>query len=140
MILIHKKCKFDDCDNKSISIYGCNPFCRDHTVSLCSLKNEHNIFNEKRCNTTIEMIEYKGKVYCNSHFRTLISTCHHENCNIERNSNYLNFDKMWYCEKHKPSDSDFILNMIHAFQQKNIPVEIINTICNLHLKKQTYFI
>ena len=140
MILIHKKCKSKNCKFISVSIYGSNKYCRDHTIKRCCMNNEKNIYNEVRCNTTIKMMKLKGKTYCNSHFRTLISTCQHPNCNVERDSNYINFDKFWYCDNHKPKENKFLFNMIHAFRQKNLPVDIISKICKKHLNNETYFV
>lgn len=140
MLLIHKPCKFKKCSNKSISIYGSNKYCRNHTEKLCCMNSKNNIYNEKRCNSTVEMITLNDQIYCNAHYRTLISTCHHPSCNVERDSNYLSFDKYWYCEEHKPSKNIFISNMIHGFSQKGLYPELIYKICDIHLKSDSYFI
>ena len=71
------KCEIDNCHENSISIYGSNPYCRSHTTSLCTLKHELNVFNETRCNSTVEMISVNDNLYCNAHYRTLISVCNH---------------------------------------------------------------
>lgn len=141
MLLIHKSCKFKKCKNKSISVNGSNKYCKDHTTHLCKLNSIKNIFNEQRCNSTVEMMEIDNELICNSHYRTLICKCNNLSCNIERNTNYLSSDKKWYCDEHlKEQENIFLLNMIHAFNQKSIPVEITKIIVDKHKNMNSYFI
>ena len=77
-LLVEKECTIENCKNKSISVRGENPYCRYHVESLCELKQQKNIFNECRCNSTVGMISCNKKLYCNAHYRTLIYTCNHE--------------------------------------------------------------
>ena len=141
MLLIHKPCKFKKCKNKSFSVYGSNKYCKNHTIHLCKLNHCKNIFNEIRCNTTVEMMEFNNNLYCNSHYRTLISKCSHENCDSKRNTNYLSTDKKWYCDEHiKEQENKFLVNMIHAFEEKNIPSEITKIIVDKHKNMKSYYI
>ena len=136
-ILKIQNCKIKKCLNKSISVHGKNPYCKNHSYDLCCMRNQKNIFNEIRCNATVEMISLDNKMYCNSHFRTLISKCNKRECSVERNNNILSFDKKWYCGKHTPNNGDFIVKMILLFQDK-LPKDVIIEICKIHLKSNTY--
>lgn len=136
-ILKTKICIFKGCSYTSISVNGKNPYCREHTNKLCCLRNEKTIFNENRCNSTVKMIEVDGKHYCNAHYRTLITKCNNESCNINRNSNELCFDKKWYCKKHKLSDSLFI-NKFFSFMQNKLNYDVIHKISKIHLNNNTY--
>jgi hypothetical protein len=98
-----------------------------------------NVFNERRCNSTVAMVTLDGKMYCNAHYRTLISTCNFEGCNKQRDTNILCHDKKWYCTKHRLCDSIFI-NKVKGIFDDNLNEDIIERICKTHLKNNTYTI
>ena len=136
-ILKTQNCKIKKCKNKSISVYGKNPYCKEHSQFFCCLKHTKNIFNEIRCNTTVKMISLNNKMYCNSHFRTLLSKCNEDECTVKRNTSELAFDKKWYCDKHKPNNGEFICKMILTFRN-DLPKDVITNISKIHLKRNTY--
>ena len=135
-LLESKCCAFDGCQSLSVSVHGQNPYCREHTHQLCCMSNSKNIFNEVRCNSTVSMISVDGKMYCNSHYRTLIETCGHSECNTSRSNKDLCYDKKWYCDKHKLDTQPFITKMLNVFQKLN--EDIVNKICKIHFKNNTY--
>ena len=137
MLLKKRKCEFHDCDSESTSVYGSNPYCRDHCTLICCDKNEKNVFNEIRCNSTLPMKKYNNKMYCNSHFRNRIKICSHKNCFTYRDNNKLCYDNNWYCSKHKLDDCSFISEMIKIFDN-SLPIDIIEKISKIHLKNATY--
>ena len=136
-VLKTQNCKILKCKNKSISVYGKNPFCRHHVNTLCELKTQNNIFNEIRCNSTIGMVSLDNKMYCNSHYRTLIAYCNHSDCNIYRYDNVLCYDKKWYCKDHKLKTESFVNKMLPIFQNK-LNADLVEKICKIHLKNNTY--
>ena len=137
-ILLHKKCKVQDCLNISISVRGENPYCREHVHSTCELKYKNNIFNECRCNSTMSMVSCGGKQYCNAHYRTLIYKCNQKKCKKIRKNNKLSFDKKWYCKKHQREQNNlFLSHLLLTFQDK-IPSEITVKIYKFHLKNNMY--
>ena len=138
-ILKIKQCMIHKCKNTSTSVYGKNPFCRQHVHSLCELNTQNNIFNEIRCNSTVPMISLNKKLYCNSHYRTLIYKCNKKKCKKYRNSSELCYDKKWYCKKHKLKKKTFFKEMLDIFHEK-LPYDIIEKITKIHLKNNTYVI
>jgi hypothetical protein len=136
-ILQCNKCIEPNCDNVSCSVHGKNPYCREHVEEKCCLSGETNIFNEKRCNATIEMITCGGKMYCNGHYRTLISTCAHKDCQMKRSSNNLCYDKRWYCVKHQLKQSYFNKYMIERVFS-SLDIDVVNKICDIHQKNDSY--
>ena len=128
------------CINKSVSVRGQNPYCRDHVHDICQLKNKNNIFNEQRCNSTVKMISCGEKLYCNAHYRTLITTCNENKCKKIRKNNKLSHDKKWYCKKHKIKQNKiFLTNLFLTFKNK-LPSEIVEKIYKYHLKNNTYIL
>lgn len=139
-ILVHKECIVDLCNNEAISVRGENPYCREHVKNKCELNSTKNIFNESRCNSTVQMINCCGKVYCNSHYRTMIFKCNNKACNKVRKNNKLSFDKKWYCKKHtKKQNHDFLANLFYVFKNR-IPGEITENIFKIHLKNNEYIL
>jgi len=131
-ILIHKKCSHINCNSTSVSVHGENPYCREHTESQCCLKFTENVYNEKRCNAVCGMVEFHGKKYCNSHYRTLISSCHHPKCIKSRDTNEISHDNYWYCNNHKPDQNLFMTSIGLSLQQQHkIPIDISSKIYSL---------
>ena len=83
------------------------------------------------------MISLNNKLYCNSHYRTLIQTCNKKGCHVFRDTNELCHDKLWYCEQHKLDENEFKVKMFLYFQN-NLPIDIINKIAKNHLKSKPY--
>lgn len=138
-ILKVNTCKIKKCRQQSISVYGMNPFCRDHVYSLCSMSTQKNIFNEVRCNATVQMININNNSYCNSHYRKLIYHCNDKKCTTTRNTNILGYDFMWYCNKHKLDDKFVLSNLIFCLKQK-LPVDIIKKIYINHINSNPYIV
>ena len=137
-ILVHKECFIKECKNKSVSVRGENPYCREHVHSICELKLKNNIFNEYRCNSTVSMVTIGGKQYCNAHYRTLISKCNFEKCTKLRKNNTLSSDKKWYCKKHnKVQNKKMLANMFFCFKN-TLPSELTEKIYKIHLKNNKY--
>lgn len=134
-ILVHKECIIDKCKNKSISVRGQNPYCREHVFKFCRLNSEKNIFNECRCNSTVSMMSSGDKLFCNAHFRTLIYKCNHKSCKILRNNNNISYDTKWYCKRHKKKQNKKVLTNIFLIFRNKLPPEIIEKIFTNHLKK-----
>ena len=139
-ILIHKNCIMNKCKNKAVSIRGENEYCREHVRSLCLLKNEKNIYNECRCNSTVPMITVNSKKYCNSHYRTLIFKCNEHKCEKERKDNKLSFDKKWYCKKHKKMQDDKLLTQLFLVFREKIPPEITHKISKNFLTNNNFIL
>lgn len=136
-LLKRKRCQTHNCEQTAISVYGENPYCREHTIEMCELQNALNVFNEVRCNSSVPMVLFYGKRYCNSHFRKLIMKCNHQKCFVSRNSTELCFDKYWYCDQHKLKEKDLLLKLAVIFRHK-LPFEIIQIICKYHFKNKLY--
>ena len=139
-LLIYKNCRVKNCNNQAISVRGQNPFCREHVYTFCDLKTHKNIFNERRCNSTVSIVCCEGKTYCNAHYRTLIQKCNEKTCSKLRNDNILSFDKKWYCKKHKKiQNKKFLSNLFFIFRSK-LPPEITENIYKFHLKNNAYIL
>ena len=136
-ILKSKKCKYHHCIHNSTSVHGSNIFCRQHTISQCALKSQLNVYNDMRCNSVVPMITFRGKLYCNSHYRTLIMNCNHKKCIKTRDTSELGFDKYWYCKKHQLTEQELLVKLAVIFKNK-LPFEIIQKICKYHFKNKIF--
>jgi len=139
ILLQEHSCRYPDCPRASISVYGGNIYCREHTQHLCCMSGEKNIFNETRCNSVVPMLSVNGKMYCNSHYRTVIQTCNHKNCTKSRTDRNLCYDKKWYCQSHQLDNKKFEEEMNKIFAG-DLNKDIVENICNIHFKNNTYIL
>ena len=137
-LLETQQCQYENCKNTSVSVHGKNPYCRKHTQHMCCMSNNKNIFNEVRCNAVVPMITVDNKTYCNAHYRTLIQNCNHKNCSKTRNNKDLCYDKKWYCNKHKLDTKKFQTEMVEIFD--NLNTDVVEKICKIHFKNNTYIL
>lgn len=137
-LLVYATCKYENCQNTSVSVHGKNPYCRKHTTHLCCMSSEKNIFNEVRCNSVVQMVECDNKMYCNAHYRSLIQMCNHNKCTKSRTNRELCYDKKWYCKKHRLDTKKFHTEMVEIFDKLNS--DVVEKICKIHFKRNTYVI